>query len=345
MAAHSRFDWMDVTIREIVVVSLFLLALVLSGTLGYMLIEGWGWLDGLYFTFITLTTIGFGEIHELSAYGRFFTILIAFLGIGAAAFIAGRSAQVLLVGRKLRERHMQKQIGRMKGHYIICGYGRVGRRIAKDLLRAGETFAVIDRAEAAIGSLRKAGIPFIEGDAEDEETLRAAGLGAAKGLIIATPEDSTNVFVSLSARQARQDLFILARANSWNMEKKLLHAGASKAIAPDEIGARRMVQVILRPHVDRFMDEVFRAESIDRAMDEVAIREGAALVGKSLAESHFRQEFDLIVIALIQGATGKMRFNPSAREPIGAGDILIVIGHSEVIERLRELHGTPAAHA
>lgn len=341
MAVHNPFTWLDITVREIVGVLFFLLVLLVAGTVGYMLIEEWGWVDGLYFTFITLTTIGYGEIHELSTTGRFFTIVVAVLGIGAVAFIAGRSAQMLLLGRNLRESHMKRQISRMKNHYIICGYGRVGRRIVKDMIRGGESFVVIDRAEKMIALLREEGIPFIEGDAEDEKVLNAAALKSAKGLILATPEDSTNVFVSLTARETRKDLFIIARANSRINAQKLLHAGANKAIAPDEIGARRMAQVILRPHVDRFMDEVFHAESLDRAMDEVTIRDGAEIIGKSLAQSNFRQQFDLIVIAVIDGATGDMHFNPDAQDAIKAQDILIVLGRSEVIERLRELHGTP----
>ena len=341
MAVRSPFSWLDATVREIVVVFCFLLTLVVAGTMGYMLIEQWGWVDGLYFTFITLTTIGYGEIHELSTTGRFFTILIAALGIGAFVFIGSRGVQVLLISHNLRESHMKRQISRMKNHYIICGYGRVGKRIVKDLINGGESFVVIDRAGEVIELLREEGIPFIEGDAEDEKTLNAAALKSAKGLILATPEDSANVFVSLTAREIREDLFILARANSRINARKLLHAGADKAIAPDEIGARRMAQVILRPHVDRFMDEVFHAESLDRAMDEVTIREGAEIIGKSLAQSHFRQQFDLIVIAVIDGATREMHFNPNAQDAIQAQDILIVLGHSEVIQRLRELHGTP----
>ena len=341
MAVHNPLAWFDTTVREIAGVFFFLIVLVAAGAVGYMLIEGWDWMDGLYFTFITLTTIGYGELHELSTTGRFFTIVIAVLGIGAVAFIAGRSAQVLLIGRNLREGRMKRQINHMKNHYIVCGYGRVGKRIVKDLIRAGEAFVVIDRAEEAIELLREDGIPFLEGDAENEKILNEAGLKSAKGLILATPEDSTNVFVSLTARGIREDLFILARANSRINAQKLLHAGANKAIAPDEIGARRMAQVILRPHVDRFMHEVFHAESLDRAMDEVTIREGAEIIGQSLAQSKFRQQFDLIVIAVIDGATREMRFNPNARDAIKAQDILIVLGHPEIIQRLRELHGTP----
>ena len=341
MAVHNPLAWFDTTVREIVGVFFFLLVLVAAGSVGYMLIEGWGWMDGLYFTFITLTTIGYGELHELSTTGRFFTIVIAVLGIGAVAFIAGRSAQVLLIGRNLREGRMKRQINHMKNHYIVCGYGRVGKRIVKDLIRAGEAFVVVDRAEEAIELLREEGIPFLEGDAENEKILNEAALKSAKGLILATPEDSTNVFVSLTARGIREDLFILSRANSRINAQKLLHAGANKAIAPDEIGARRMAQVILRPHVDRFMNEVFHAESLDRAMDEVTIREGAEIIGKSLAQSRFRQQFDLIVIAVIDGATWEMRFNPNAQDAIKAQDILIVLGHPEVIQRLRELYGTP----
>lgn len=341
MAVHNPLAWFDTTVREIVGVFFFLIVLIAAGAVGYMLIEGWDWMDGLYFTFITLTTIGYGELHELSTTGRFFTIVIAVLGIGAVAFIAGRSAQVLLIGRNLREGRMKRQINHMKNHYIVCGYGRVGKRIVKDLVRAGEAFVVIDRAEEAIELLREEGIPFLEGDAENEKILNEAALKSAKGLILATPEDSTNVFVSLTARGIREDLFILARANSRINAKKLLHAGANKAVAPDEIGARRMAQVILRPHVDRFMDEVFHAESLDRAMDEVTIREGAEIIGQSLAQSKFRQQFDLIVIAVIDGATREMRFNPNARDAIKAQDILIVLGHPEIIQRLREQHGAP----
>ena len=157
MAARSPFTWLDATVREIVVVFFFLLVLVVAGTVGYMLIEEWGWMDGLYFTFITLTTIGYGELHELSTTGRFFTILIAALGIGAFVFIGSRGVQVLLIGHNLRESHMKRQIGRMKNHYIICGYGRVGKRIVKDLIKGGESFVVIDRAGETIELLREEG--------------------------------------------------------------------------------------------------------------------------------------------------------------------------------------------
>lgn len=326
----------DPAVREILVASLFLFALLGAGTAGYMVIEGWNWVDGLYFTFITLTTIGFGEIHELSTTGRFFTILIAVFGIGSVAFIATRSAQLLLTSQRLRERHMIKKIERMKNHYVICGYGRIGSRIAEDLHRSNRPFIVIDHSAEQIEELRERGFLFVEGDAEDEETLRAAGLESARGIILALPEDSANVFVTLIAREMNPDLFILARTNYHRNRRKLLHAGADKAISPDEIGADRMAQVILRPQVDRFMDQVLRAGALGLIMDQVTVQEGAPIAGKSLAESNFRQQFDAVVIAVIDGESQDMRFNPNARDTIDENDTLIVLGSQEMIERLRK---------
>ena len=326
---------LDQTAREIMLASLMLASLLVMGSVGYHLLEGWTLMEGLYMTFITLTTIGFGEIHELSNLGRVFTIIIGLTGIGTVAFVAGRAAQLLLASEALRQRHMLRKIRTMKNHYILCGYGRIGRRVAEDLQHAGQDFVVIDHDEERIEALQDAEIPCVLGDAEDDDVLQEAGIERAAGLIITLPEDSTNVFVTLVARELNPDLLILARTSDEKNRRKLFQAGASKVVAPSDVGADRMAQVILRPNVDRFMEQVLKTSALGLQMEEVHVEEGAPLAGKTLAASHFRQQFDAIVIAVIKNDTAEMTFNPSPHDRIEAGDVLIVLGSSEMIRRLR----------
>jgi voltage-gated potassium channel len=327
---------MDPSRREIMLASLALLVLFAIGTTGYALIEGWSWMDGLYMTFITLSTIGFQEIHTLSDAGRLFTLGLGITGIGLLTFVVARSAQLLLASERLRERRIMKQINNLSDHYIICGYGRVGQRLAEDLTVAGRPFVVIDIAEDEIAELREENILHVQGNAEDDEVLKKAGIDRARCLILTLPEDSSNVFVTLTAREMNPELFILARTVDHDNESKLLHAGANKVIAPSEVGADRMAQVVLRPNVDQFMERVLHAKSLSLQIEEIEVHPSAPLAGQSLAESRFRQQFDAVVIGIIDADTGEMTFNPSPSARIDARDILIVLGDSGVIQTLRE---------
>ena len=331
----------DQTHREILYASLLMLLLFAVGTAGYSIIEGWQWEDGFYMTFITLTTIGFTEVHELSSAGRFFTIFIAIFGIGSAAFIGTRSAQLLLTSQRLRERHMQRRLDRIEDHFIICGYGRIGMRIARDLAQSDKEFVIIDRSDEVIEDLDETNYLHLQGEAEEEKTLMEAGINRAKGLILALPEDSANVFVTLMARELDPDIFILARTTYYRNRRKLLHAGADKVVAPDEVGADRMAQVILRPNVDQFMEEVLRTGALGLEMEEVEVKAGAPLAGKTLAESNFRQRFDAVVIGILDGSSNDLKFNPSPRDKLKEGDILVVLGSNEMIQRLRSEGCTP----
>ena len=332
---------MDPSRREIMLASFALLVLFAIGTGGYALIEGWSWMDGLYMTFITLSTIGFQEIHTLSDAGRLFTLGLGITGIGLLTFVVARSAQLLLASERLRERRIMKQINNLSDHYIICGYGRVGQRLAEDLTAAGRPFVVIDIDEDEIQELREENLLHVQGDAEDDEILKKAGIERARCLILTLPEDSSNVFVTLTAREMNPDLFILARTVDHDNQSKLLHAGADKVIAPSEVGADRMAQVVLRPNVDQFMERVLHAKSLSLQIEEVEVHPSAPLAGQSLAESNFRQQFDAVVIGIIDADTGKMRFNPTPSARIDAGDILIVLGDSPIIQTLREKVCTP----
>lgn len=328
--------------KELIRANLFLAGVLVFGTLGYSLIEGWPLSDSLYMTFITLTTIGFKEVHELSTAGRFFTIFVGLTGIGSVAFIATRTAQLLLNTRAFRIRAMMKSIGATKDHYILAGFGRIGERIAQDLKRHNVPFVIVEADGAKADEIEREGMLYLIGDAEDEETLMAAGIERAKGLILTLPEDRANVFATLVARELNPDLYILVRTDTNANRRKLIRSGADKVVAPYEIGADRMAQVLLRPSVDRFMERVLQADAFNYTMDEVLVEPDSPLAGKSLQEANFRQQFDAIVVAVMDGKTMGMSFNPGPSELIKANDTLIVMGSADMISRLRKEGCSPA---
>ncbi len=311
------------------------------GTAGYMFFEKWDAFDAFYMTFITLATIGFGEVRPLSDAGRLFTVVLATVGIGTFATIASRAVQLLVTHPGFRERAMQRRIDKLNGHYVVVGYGRLGRRLAGDLTAAGRDVVVVDRRDDRIAELEEAGLPHVQADAEEAETLRAAGVERAAGLVLVLPNDAANVFVALTAREVRLDgpagrLFIVARTNEASSTPKLLRAGVDKVISPIEIGADRMAQTILRPNVDRFMEQVLGVGALGFHFEEVPIEHGAPLDGRSLVEADFRRRFNAVVVGVRAAVTGEWRFNPDATLPLRAGDTLIVLGPDEMIRRVRQ---------
>lgn len=340
-ALISWLAQLDSSRREILLAGLALLVLFSLGTVGYTLLEGWTIMDGFYMTFITLSTIGFQEVRPLSNVGRLLTFGLGATGIGILSFVAVRSAQLLLVSDRLRERRIMTRINDLSDHYIVCGYGQIGQRLTEDLTKEGKSVVVVDVDKEVSTALSEKERLHVEGNAEDEEVLRTAGIERARGLILALPEDTSNVFVALTARELNPDLFVLARTVDHQNRSKLLNAGADKVIAPNEVGADRMAQVVLRPHTDQFLERVLHTSALSRQIDEVHVHENAPLAGQTLVESNFRQQFEAIVIGIIDADTGEMTFNPSPSERIDAGDILIVLGETNVIDALREKVCTP----
>ena len=323
--------------REIVLGTLALAVLLAVGTAGYVLIEGWAPMESFYMTVITLTTIGFAEVRPLAPAGQLFTIALAFVGIGTFATIASRAVQILVTSATLRQRAMQRRIDKLSGHFVVAGYGRLGQRIVRDLTAAGRSVVVVDQRDDRAAQLDAAGVPYVQDNAEEEETLRRAGIERAAGLVLVLPQDAANVFVALTAREVMQgrELFIVARTNEQTSLNKLIRAGADKVISPLEIGADRIAQTILRPRVDRFMEKVLGVGSLDFDLEEVTIQEGSLLDGRSLVEVDFRRRFQAIVVGVLQAATGEWRFNPDAQLPLASGDTLIVLATVEQLRTIR----------
>lgn len=315
---------------------LFLAFWMTVGMLGYVILEGWTPMDGLYMAFITLTTIGYTEVHELSDRGRFFTMLYGLIGIGTVGVVTYRWARLLIAGNIIWNRRRMFRIRHMKDHYIICGYGRVGRDVTSILRKAKKNLVVLDRNENITKHLNVNGIHAVAGDAVHDNALMAAGIENAKGLITLLPDDAQNVYVTLVAREKNPDLFILARASDAVNRRRIQQAGASQVISPVQVGAERMAQVILRPHVDQFMSQVLQAEDIGLGMEQVVVKAGAELAGKTLRQADFRQSWETIVIAIIKNFDQKMHFYPKPDDLIEEDDILIVLGSIDMIERLAE---------
>ncbi len=314
-------------------------AILMFGISGYMIIEGWRFIDAFYMTVITLTTVGFGEIHELGYAGKVFTVVLIFIGVGVILYIISVVTQFVVEGR-IREvfgRHkLEKKIQRLKDHYIVCGYGRVGQTIcdilSSDLLK----LVVIDKDPNNIERLHKKGFLYVIGEATDENTLIEAGIERAKVLIASLGTDMDNVYVTLSARGINPNLFIMARSGDTGSGKKLLRAGANKVVSPYRIGARRMAQMILRPTVTDFLDLAVMERNINIQMEEIPVNSSSDLIGIPLQDSGIRRDLNLIIIA-IKKDSGDMLFNPSSTATIEGGDTVIAVGEGDNLIKLEKL--------
>jgi len=316
--------------------------IILAGTLGYTLIEGWSPLESLYMTIITVATIGYGEIKPLSSGGRIFTIFIILFGVGNVAYLVGQLTKAMVEGSLLKvmgRRRLETQIRNLQDHYILCGYGRIGRLIANEISTKPLPLIIIENHPEVIEQLEKDGRLYIRGDASDEDNLRAAGIQTAVGLISAVSSDADNLYIVLTARDLNPELFILSRASEERSIKKLQGAGADQVISPYLIGARKMAQTILRPAVADFLESTAHSsDGMDLAMEEIRVMPASEIKDVTLLESNIRRDLDLIVIA-IKTAEGRMLFNPSATARIQVGDTLIAVGQRRNMARLCRLLG------
>jgi voltage-gated potassium channel len=317
-------------------------ALLLIGTGGYMMIEGWPLDDAIYMTIITLATVGYGEVHQVSGGGRIFTMFLIVSGVGYFMYVVGLLVQFLVEDRIrviLGRRKLDKQIAKLKDHYIICGYGRIGRVLARYLTERYLNVVIIEKNESRQAAMDEDGVLYLVGEATDESLLIRAGIKDAKGLITAVATDADNVFLTLIAKQLNPGLFIVARAIQNTAKRTLQAAGANKVISPYDLGARRMAHAILRPTVIKFLELAFADDSTDIQVEEIRVRSTSQLLNVELKDSGIRQKLDLIILT-IKKADGTMIFNPKADTRIETDDTLVVVGRAKSVSQLAQMMRT-----
>jgi voltage-gated potassium channel len=331
------FHSIDRLTRRFLFVALALATVLAIGTAGFMLIEGYSLFDAFYTTLLTMTTVGYGD--QLHPYGRVLNSFLLIVGVTTILVAIGAMTQTVIeaeFGELLGKRRNKRMIEKLQNHFIICGYGRVGRGAASELQQAGVPFVVVDidndRMEKAIA----AGMLAVAADSTRDEILRAVGVARAKGLVCALATDADNLFVLLSAKFLNPQIYVATRAAEDSAENKMRRAGADAVFAPYAITGHRLAQALLRPHVVQFLDFTTQAAGLKVVIEQVRVSGQSGLVSKSIRELQIGRQFGVIVLAIRKG-DGEMVFNPPADTPISAGDYLIVMGQPDKLRTLESL--------
>ncbi len=322
-------------------VLVFMLLILLLGVFGYMLIEGANPLDALYMTVITLTTVGFEEAIDLHYSGKIFTILLLLLGVGTIFYAANQVVLMFMegqIGGILEKRRMERKMDKLKDHYIVAGYGRVGQTVCREFRDRNKKTVVIESNPEVSELLRQNEKYFILEDATQDEVLEKARIGHARALISTLAEEAQNVYLTLTARQLNPNLLIIVRADSKEAERKLYRAGANRVICPHEIGGMRMALSTIRPNLIDFMKIIPHGSDLGLSIEEVNVKSGSRLDGVKLIDSNIRSELDLMIVG-IKKQNRAMTINPPANTVIEGGDMLIVIGLNENLSKLDQYVG------
>jgi voltage-gated potassium channel len=330
---------MDHPFRRLLPAITLLLIIGLVGIVGYELIEKWTPLESVYMVITTLFTVGFQEVRPLSPAGKVFTMFIIVGGVGSAIYAAGQAVEIIVEGEMTgyrKRKMMDKKLKDLKNHHIICGFGRVGHRVAEVFEASGTTFVVIDSKRETLDELEVRGIPSIIGDATSDSILLEAGIQSAKGLVACSDSDVANVYVTLSARVLNPNLNIVARAAFKDTEKKLLMAGANRVISPYFISGNRMAALAMRPITCDFLDLVTHGGQVDFSLYELAIPEGSPLIGKSISEANVRSRSGALILA-IKKADNSFDLQPNAHTLIEKTDTMIAIGTQDQFEKLERM--------
>jgi len=312
-------------------------SIIVAGTIGYMVIDGWSFSDAIYMTVITISTVGYGEVHPLSPGSQIFTVFLIIGGVSGALFVFSALLEYILEGRfgiARRRRQMKAKIARLKDHFILCGYGRVGEDIAHIFDEEDIPFIVVDSRPENIALVEEAGYLNILGDATNDKILIEAGIERARGLVAAVGTDVDNTYITLSARGLQPNLFIEARANTPEAETKLKRAGANRVISPNSIGARRMALLAIRPAVADFIDTVTFRRGRELQMENIVVVENSTLVGKTVEAVRQKSKANILAI---NRKTGKLLTNPAGEELFEIGDRLVIMGTSDQLTTLESL--------
>jgi voltage-gated potassium channel len=325
--------------RRLIVIGLAIVVVVTVGTCGFMWIAHYPPVDAFYMALTTMTTVGYGEIHELDRTGRLFNSVYILLGVSVMFLAIGAMTQTVIeleLGEVFGKRRTKRMIDKLDNHYIVCGYGRVGRGAADEMLRAGVPFVVVDRDENKVERAMKAGMLAVNADSTRDETLHDLRIERARGLVAALATDADNLFLILSAKTLNAGIQVATRAGEEEAESKLRRAGADSVVAPYSVTGHRLAQFVLKPHVQQFMDIFTKNLGMDVAMEQVQVQPSSELAGKTLKDLQLRRELGVIVLA-IRRADSSMEFNPPADAAIRGGDHLIVMGQKEGLQRLEAL--------
>ncbi|MFH0914929.1 MAG: potassium channel protein [bacterium] len=327
----------------LVVAAIF--AVVIIGTVGYWLIEGWGLLDSLYMTVTTIFTVGFSEVHPLSRAGSIFTVVLIFGGVGTILYGIGTMVEFVISGQLtgvFRRRVVRRQVDKLEAHYIICGYGRVGESVARHFVAHRAKFVIVDNDPESLARAEADGFLVISGDATADEVLEAAGIERAKGLVAAVGSDAGNIFVTLSARVLNPGLLIVARASSEDTLSKLERAGADHVVSPYGIGGKRMASLMLKPLVSDYLEVVTGGGELEFRVEEFELNAQCCAVGQSIEDLGVRKRTGATILAVRHAGTGIFNKNPSPESRLSPGDMIVAIGTPAEITRLEQLIGAPA---
>jgi len=330
---------MDHPFRRLLPHASILLSVIIFAVVGYMVLEDYSVLEAVYMAVITIFTVGFLEVHPLSPAGEVLTIVVIISGVGTAVYAGGKAVEIIVEGEMTgyrRRRRMEKKIGEMKDHYIICGFGRVGHNVAQVFESSGIPYVVIDSKSETLVELGSKNVPSIIGDATSDDILLSAGILSAHGLIACSDSDVANVYVTLSARALKRDLNIVARAGFKDTEKKLVMAGANRVISPYFISGVRMAALVTRPVASEFLDLMTHAGQLDFSLYEIPIPQNSPLAGKSLGEADIRNSSGCLILA-IRGADSSFNLHPTAASRMEENCILVVIGTQEQYEQLEKM--------
>ena len=331
--------------KRFILIAGALLIIQAGGTLGFILIDHYPVFDAFYMTLITISTVGYGEIHPLSHAGRIFNSFLIFFGVTIMLLAVGGMTQAIIeleLNQYFEKRRTKKMIDHLQGHYIVCGFGRVGRGAALELQRAGAPFLVVDRNDDRVEWAMKLGMLAVLADATDDQTLADSGVLRAKGLIATLQSDADNLFVILSAKALKPTLLVSARIASEQSEKKMRLAGADYVFAPYDMTGNRMAQVMLKPHVSQFIDFTTKGIGLDVGIEQVRVPAASGQISKTLHQMQIRRELGVIILA-IRKSDGRMLFNPPAESEIEGGDFLIAMGESANLQKLEQMLTEPQA--
>lgn len=315
-------------------VGLVLILLLVGGTAGYMAIEGWSFLDAAYMTVITLTTVGFGEPHDLSSTGRWFTMVLILLGVGIVAYALSSTYELIASParrQRWRLKRTQKMIDQLRQHVIVCGYGRLGREVARNLKESGIPFVVVEIDEVVAETVEQKGMLVCRGDASEEGTLERAGIQHAKALVASCEHDAANVFIVVTARALNPDFQIISGAQRGETEPKLRRAGADRVVAPYPLVAQRVSSLVSRPAVTDFLDVVMHSGDLELRLDEVKVAPTAPVANKSLAEIRAREIYGVTILAIVPPGRPALTA-PQANDRLEVGARVVALGTADALE-------------